>query len=97
MPPPTDWLTPAWPTPAGVVALQTTRADRTPSLPGAPCWLEQVHGAGVVAPRAGEQGLVGDAAVTCERGTVLAVRTADCLPVLFCRRDGGRAAHRRRI
>ena len=86
---PADWLSPAWPAPAGVRALQTTRADRMPPLPATPCWLEQVHGADVVAPRAGEQGLVGDAAVTRERGTVLAVRTADCLPVLLCRRDGG--------
>lgn len=88
MPPP-DALIAAWPAPAGVHALQTTRGGALPRLPSAPCWLEQVHGATVVRPAAGEAGLVADAAVTTERGVVLAIRTADCVPVLFCARDGG--------
>ncbi len=78
-----------WPAPPGVHALQTLRDAELPELPSGPCWLEQVHGATVVTPAAGEAGLVADAAVTTERGVVLAIRTADCVPVLFCARDGG--------
>ncbi|WP_442512468.1 polyphenol oxidase family protein, partial [Novilysobacter longmucuonensis] len=72
-------------------------------LPSAPYWLRQVHGARVLSldvapplPLAGE-GLEpeADAAVTDERHTVLAILTADCLPVLFSAADGGEvgAAH----
>ncbi|MEX0900987.1 MAG: peptidoglycan editing factor PgeF [Gammaproteobacteria bacterium] len=78
----------AWPAPPGVHALQTTRDGACPALPSEPCWLEQVHGVTVVAPVAGQAGLIADAAVTTERGVVLAVRTADCVPVLLCARDG---------
>ena len=84
-------LIPDWPAPAGVKSLVTTRncsmRDITPLLPGKPAWLEQVHGTDVVdldkviegdsRPRA-------DAAVTRQPSRVLAIRTADCLPVLFC-------------
>jgi hypothetical protein len=59
-------------------------------LPSEPVWLEQVHGTNVldldrdaVAPA--------DGAVTSRAGVVCAVLTADCLPVIFASRDGGRA------
>lgn len=60
-------------------------------LPVAPVWLRQVHGtavfrAGADAADAGEP--EADAAVTSVPGTVLAILTADCLPVLFCADDG---------
>lgn len=57
-------------------------------------WLEQVHGTDVA--RAPVQGKPrADASVTCDRGVVCTVLTADCLPVLFCSRDGRQvgAAH----
>jgi YfiH family protein len=66
-------------------------------LPAEPAWLEQVHGREVL--RLDDTGLpaerVADGAVTGVAGRVLAVLTADCLPVLFARADGGRvgAAH----
>lgn len=85
---PADAYRPAWPAPAQVSAYQTTRGASLPALPAPPCWLEQVHGAEVVRPRAGEAGRRADAAVTTERGVVLAVKTADCAPVLFCDRAG---------
>lgn len=88
-------IVPAWAAPATVQAFQTVRGTGpldgvrdTLGLPSEPCWLEQVHGAGVVRPDIGEQGLVADAAVTDRPGVVLAVRTADCLPVLFADRAG---------
>lgn len=77
-------------------------------LPSAPHWLRQVHGTWVLeasrtipagnastehARMAGEP--EADAAVTGLPGAVLAVLTADCLPVLLAARDGSRvgAAH----
>ncbi len=59
-------------------------------LPSPPIWLEQVHGATVAvldgaAPAAR---IVADAAVTRTCGVVLAVQTADCLPVIFADRNG---------
>lgn len=66
------------------------------ALPSAPCWLRQVHGTRVWrfdAPTAVE--IEADASVTSTPGVVLAVLTADCLPVLFAARDGSEvgAAH----
>ena len=61
-------------------------------LPSEPAWLAQVHGREVL--RLEGAGLpeerVADGAVTARPGRVLAVLTADCLPVLFSRRDGAR-------
>jgi YfiH family protein len=66
-------------------------------LPSAPRWLHQVHGAGVVRfDDAGDGGEPeADAAVTATPGTVLAILTADCLPVLLAADDGSEvgAAH----
>ena len=63
------------------------------SLPAAPHWLRQVHGAEVLrfdAPAFAGQGTepVADAAVTSTPGVVLAILTADCLPVLFAEEGG---------
>ena len=61
------------------------------ALPSPPHWLQQVHGTGVLRfhapPLPGEEP-VADAAVTSTPGVVLAILTADCLPVLFAARDG---------
>jgi len=59
-------------------------------LPAQPMWLRQVHG-NVVADAdalARDAEPEADAAVTHAHGTVLAVLTADCLPVLLCAGDG---------
>lgn len=59
-------------------------------LPSPPRWLHQVHGTGVVRfsrdPVRDEPD--GDAAITAEPGVVLAILTADCLPVVFASDDG---------
>ncbi|MFK8030303.1 MAG: peptidoglycan editing factor PgeF [Gammaproteobacteria bacterium] len=54
-------------------------------LPNAPIWLDQVHGVRVaeVSSRAVGEALEADAAVTRERGCVLAIMTADCLPIVL--------------
>jgi hypothetical protein len=72
------------------------------ALPSLPVWLQQVHGTTVlrvaqplVAARAIEVEPQADAAVTHSPGVVLAVLSADCLPVLFAASDGSvvAAAH----
>ncbi len=63
------------------------------SLPAMPLWLEQVHGNQVLVMD-GQQPdfLQADAVYTRQRGVVCAIMTADCLPVLFCSRDGKEVA-----
>ena len=58
-------------------------------LPGEPRWLNQVHGTAVAI--AGSSTLA-DASVTSEAGVVLAILSADCLPVLFCNAGGTEVA-----
>jgi hypothetical protein len=63
------------------------------ALPSAPAWLQQVHGVAVqrVADcSTGEP--VADASATSLADCVLAVLTADCLPVVFCNRQGDEVA-----
>jgi polyphenol oxidase len=79
------------------VARNREQLSRDAQLPGLPCWLRQVHGTRVL--RFDDDSVVSepeaDAAVTSTPGVVLAILTADCLPVLFCADDGSEvgAAH----
>ena len=59
-------------------------------LPSEPVWLEQVHSA--VAIDASNKNHKADASVTAQAGTVCAAMTADCLPVLFCNKQGTQVA-----
>lgn len=77
-------------------------------LPSPPCWLHQMHGtqvaefSGPMAPRAAAWGCEpstddamepeADAAFTRADATVLAILTADCLPILICADDGSAIA-----
>lgn len=69
------------------------RARLRQQLPADPNWLKQVHSAAVVEAGSGE--FEADAVFTRQAGSVCAVLTADCLPVLFCDRAGSvvAAAH----
>lgn len=58
------------------------------SLPGEPCWLQQVHGTQVVEARSYHEPPPADAAFTAQTGRICAIMTADCLPVLLCSSDG---------
>lgn len=62
-------------------------------LPSKPVWLEQVHGTAVLS-LTGEpyDSKRADASYSNTPGTVCAVMTADCLPVLFCNRAGTEVA-----
>ena len=71
------------------------------ALPAEPLWLEQVHGvevwraaAGAPHPAAPPSAAppVADAVVVDAPGLVAAIMVADCLPVLFCDREGRRVA-----
>ena len=74
-------------------AVRENRGRLRATVPGAIHWLQQVHGtvvhdADAVGP--GAVSPIADAAVTTRPGIVLAVMTADCLPILLA--DGaGRA------
>lgn len=57
-------------------------------LPAPPRWLRQVHGTGLVGPEDWRPGIEADAAWTDRPGQVLAILTADCLPVLLASADG---------
>jgi YfiH family protein len=78
------------------VAENRRRVRESLALPSEPLWLQQVHGTDVVvhdgsAALAREPaGPRADAAVTFEPGRVLAIMTADCLPVVLASRDGAR-------
>lgn len=78
------------------VAENRSRLIRHRALPSSPHWLRQVHGTEIVRfdrmvadtnvePEA-------DAAATSEPGVVLAILTADCLPVVFASDDGSEIA-----
>lgn len=61
------------------------------NLPGEPCWLQQTHSTRVVA--LGETSeRDADAAISQTPGQVAVVLTADCLPVLFCNKQGSEVA-----
>ena len=58
------------------------------NLPSAPQLLDQVHGAHVIKATCHAPAVVGDASFTSITGTVCAVTTADCLPILICNTQG---------
>ncbi len=71
---------------AGDVA--RNRASVRQWLPAEPLWLRQVHGTTVVEADAVEEGPEADAALARRQGTVCAVLSADCLPLLLCDEAG---------
>lgn len=62
------------------------RALLTSCLPSEPVWLKQVHGVNVSKPT--KRLLEADAIVTNKPNEVLAIMTADCLPVLLANAKG---------
>ena len=69
-----------------------TRLKETLALPSAPCWLDQYHSTEVIDAAAAHGTPRADASVSRQAGTVCAVLTADCLPVLLCNRQGNQVA-----
>jgi YfiH family protein len=100
MRPVSDWIAAHWAAPRQIIAGTTLKSADVNDfpLPGKPCWLKQVHGTKVVTAGHFEQPPEADAAVKAAQGSdpfVCVVRTADCLPLLMCSKDGGvfAAAH----
>jgi YfiH family protein len=79
---------------ADAVEANRSALQQTLRLPAAPRWLRQVHHVGVaeLGPLPSNDEPQADAAVSHLPGTVLAILTADCLPVLFCSVDGSEIA-----
>ena len=88
-------IRPDWPAPDNICAFTTTRQSE--GLPEevagmAVPKIRQVHGNQVVNAVNVVDGIEADAIHTTERGVGCAVLTADCLPVLFCNREGSHIA-----
>ncbi len=62
------------------------------NLPESPRWLKQVHGTRVVDAETAINRPQADGSIASRPGQVLAVMTADCVPVLLCDRGGRRIA-----
>lgn len=62
------------------------------SLPAEPIWLQQVHSNRILLARPDTAGVEADGSWTSKLGSVCAVMTADCLPVLICNRQGSQVA-----
>ena len=69
-------------------AVAENRARLAAHLPHSPLWLRQVHGTAVADPSRDRPGCEADASFSRQPGHVLAVLTADCLPVLLAEEAG---------
>ncbi len=89
-----NWIRADWPAPGNIVAGTTLRTGDIHSVPisGEARWLNQVHGADVVLAGSFTAPPDADASVSRDAAHVCVVRTADCLPVLFCSADGTEVA-----
>ncbi len=76
----------------GAVARNRTALAEQAGLPREPVWLEQVHGTRVLTLPIASAPPPADASYTETPGQVCTVMTADCLPVLFCDRQGREVA-----
>ncbi|HKR34081.1 MAG TPA: laccase domain-containing protein, partial [Steroidobacteraceae bacterium] len=77
---------------ASAVTVNRLRLRTELGLWSDPLWLNQVHGIAVVEAVAHDVPPTADASFARAPGHACAVLTADCLPVLFCDRDGTRVA-----
>jgi YfiH family protein len=75
---------------SGIVLANRALLGRACALPSPPRWLRQVHGNRSLRLTAEvlDEELEADAAFTTQPGVVLAILTADCLPILICADDG---------
>ncbi len=73
-------------------AVNENRVRVRTCLPEEPRWLHQVHGTHVAQAEEVAGEVEADAAFTRASNAVCTIQIADCLPVLFCGRDGACAA-----
>lgn len=89
--PPYDSLNMGMHTGDDLLAVEQNRNRLQRLLPGPVVWLEQVHGTDVHDADlvdANDMPITADAAVTTENNKVLAIMTADCLPVVLASENG---------
>lgn len=79
---------------ASTVHANRALLERAFALPAPPRWLQQVHGDRVLrmTSEVPDHEPQADAAFTSAAGIVLAIQTADCLPLLLCTADGTQIA-----
>lgn len=86
------FIQPHWPAPANVRAFCTLREGETSlsslNLPSEPIWLKQIHSRIAIPAIEKNRDQEADASYTDQTHAVCAVRTADCLPILLCNRQG---------
>lgn len=87
-PPPFDALNLGAGTDDDPANVEENRARLTAALPAAPRWLRQVHGTRVIHAAEWRPGIEADGIWTDRPEEVLAILTADCLPILLADRDG---------
>ena len=77
------------------VAANRQRLAKELGLKSEPCWLQQIHSSRVVEVHETQHVIDADAGFSRQPQVVCVVMTADCLPVLFCDRQGSvvAAAH----
>jgi YfiH family protein len=75
---------------AQAVAANRGRLRAALALESEPRWLEQVHGTRILDLDRERSPAAADGAVTAVPGSVCAVLTADCLPVVLCSAEGRR-------
>ena len=82
-----EWIKADWPAPSHIVAGTTTRTGDVNKIAAEPRRLHQVHGSTVIrtSDPVFKSGVPeAEAVISSEVNDVIAVRTADCLPVLLC-------------
>jgi len=72
-------------------AVTQNRSKLTSALNARPAWLKQVHGVDVV-QASPDQVMQADASWSTTPGIACTIMTADCLPALFCNRQGTQVA-----
>src|SRR5579872_6689201 len=83
-------ILPNWPAPKNIHAFTTTRNIdiENLNLPSKPVFLHQVHGSHIIiADEAGEN-IEADGSYTQKSNIICVVKTADCLPILICNKQG---------
>ncbi len=98
------YLRPYWPASQNIHAMTTTKLcgnmlntnmrkelAQDLALPNEPIWLEQVHENTVICADNYESNIA-DASYTSKPNIICVVRTADCLPILICNKNGTEVA-----
>lgn len=61
-------------------------------LPSEPIWLNQTHSSKIISIDSTPENRDADGSFTTKQNNICAVLTADCVPVLFCKKDGTKIA-----